>query len=287
MVTGDPSEIAQREALIVRAPWPPAGPGHARVVRSGPGPRAPRADTAAGRPTSCPAFHLHEEVGVELLARQRLDDRPVRPGPLPDEPFDDRRQPGILTQIPAERRDVLLQSIEATRVDVDDIPKQTREVIMQLSRHLPPLARLSDLALCRSGIPTPPPLQCAVRAPDLGLHGLSVTRASMWKSSTSLSRCCGCRPAPAGCRGGSGLAWSVWELTAGIAVGPALTRGAGRVALRTGPSAGRREAAGVRAAVELAGSHHRHHAHRFYLTGGYQDLPHRFGEQLDTEPPPG
>jgi hypothetical protein len=37
----------------------------------------------------------------------------------------------------------------------------------------------------------------------------------------------------------------------------------------------------------LAGSHHRHHAHRFYLTGGYQDLPHRFGEQLDTEPPPG
>ena len=37
-------------------------------------------------------------------------------------------------------------------------------------------------------------------------------------------------------------------------------------------------------AVELTSSAHRHEAHRFYLTAGYQDLPHRFLKHLDGPP---
>ncbi|GAA2494000.1 hypothetical protein Ahu01nite_033760 [Winogradskya humida] len=53
------------------------------------------------------------------------------PGPLPDESLDDRGELRILAQVPAKRSYVFLQSIEAVRVDIDDIPEQTRKVVMQ------------------------------------------------------------------------------------------------------------------------------------------------------------
>jgi len=61
----------------------------------------------------------------------------VRPRPLPYERLDDRRQPRILTKIPADRADVALQALKTMGVDVDHVLQQTGKVIMQLHAVIP------------------------------------------------------------------------------------------------------------------------------------------------------